>query len=237
MMGFATAHTVSLEPSARRWNVASRSLIYTYYFGRCLPEFPKLGLLYYYHCTSSSNALLANYSPRCYKGLYVYSLFYATTRFWNSLKFWFEYWINHHFLLHCPLFHGKRHTLGSTLINIDSKLLECNDSYLTQTLLFGSTSFDSETKTLVLNATINYILSTEKFEEPLLFNPFRSTFFVLPDTSVPGDCDFLVYCVILYINIFVHKKNSLSVGYFPSKSDLKHYKFRNNRHLSFFGSF
>ena len=51
--------------------------------------------------------------------------------------------------------------------NIDSKILESNDSYLTQTLLFGSTSFDSETNTLVLNATIDYILSTERFEEPL----------------------------------------------------------------------
>ena len=30
-----------------------------------------------------------------------------------------------------------------------------HDSYLTQTLLFGSTSFDSETNTLVLNATID----------------------------------------------------------------------------------
>ena len=125
-----------------------------------------------------------------------------------------------HFLLHCPLFHGKRHTLRNTLNNIDSKLLEYNDSYLTQTLLFGSTLFDSETKTLVLNATINYILSTEKVEEPPffkklcfficnLFNPFRSTFFCIPrhlKFSVPGDCDFLVYCVILYVNIFIYKK-------------------------------
>ena len=72
-----------------------------------------------------------------------------------------------HFLLHCPIFHDKRHTLLSTLNNIDPKILESNDSYLTQTLLFGSTSFDSETNTLALNATIDYILFTERFEEPL----------------------------------------------------------------------
>ena len=42
----------------------------------------------------------------------------------------------------------------STLNNTDSKILESNDSYLTKTPLFGSTSFDSETNTLVLNATI-----------------------------------------------------------------------------------
>ena len=72
-----------------------------------------------------------------------------------------------HFLLHCPIFHDKRHTLLSTLNNIDSKKLESNDSYLTQTLLLGSTSIDSEANTLVLNATIDYILSTERFEQPI----------------------------------------------------------------------
>ena len=72
-----------------------------------------------------------------------------------------------HFLLHCPIFHHKRHTLLSTLNNIDSKILASNVSYLIQTLLNGCTSFDSETNTLVLNATIDYFSSTEKFEEPL----------------------------------------------------------------------
>ena len=62
-----------------------------------------------------------------------------------------------HFLLHCPIFHDKRHSLLSTLNNIDCKILES----------FGCTSFDSETNTLVLNATIDYIFSTERFEEPL----------------------------------------------------------------------
>ena len=72
-----------------------------------------------------------------------------------------------HFLLHCPIFHDKRHTLLSTLNNIDSKILESNDCCLTQTLLFGSTSFDSETNTFVPNATSGYILSTGRFEQPL----------------------------------------------------------------------
>ena len=48
-------------------------------------------------------------------------------------------------------------------------MLESTDSYLTQTLLFGCTSFDSETNTLVLNSAIDYILSTERFEEALFF--------------------------------------------------------------------
>ena len=38
-----------------------------------------------------------------------------------------------HFLLHCSIFHDKRHTL-STLDNIDCKILELTDSYLTHLL-------------------------------------------------------------------------------------------------------
>ena len=71
-----------------------------------------------------------------------------------------------HLLLYCPKFHDKRHTLLSTLNNIDCKILESTDSYLAQ-ILFGCASFDSETNTVVLNATIGYILSTERFKESL----------------------------------------------------------------------
>ena len=74
-----------------------------------------------------------------------------------------------HFLLHYPIFHDKRHTFLSTLNNIDCKILDSTDSYLTQSLLFGCTLFHSETETLVLNATIDYILSTERFKESLFF--------------------------------------------------------------------
>ena len=73
-----------------------------------------------------------------------------------------------HFLLHCPFFSDKRQSLLSTLRNIDSKLLETTDSVLTQTLLFGCATLDTETNSSILNATIDYILSTERFEEPLI---------------------------------------------------------------------
>ena len=47
-----------------------------------------------------------------------------------------------HFLLHCPQLVSERCTLLSTIGNINYKLLENTDSNLTQTLLFGNTSFD-----------------------------------------------------------------------------------------------
>ena len=74
-----------------------------------------------------------------------------------------------HFLLHCPTFNDERYTLLSTFNKnkTDYKILELTKSSLTQSLLFGNTSFDRK-KTLILNATIEYILSTERFEEPLI---------------------------------------------------------------------
>ena len=73
-----------------------------------------------------------------------------------------------HFLLHCPSFNVERYTLLNTLNKIDCKLLELTKSSLSQTLLYGHTLFDKEKNTLTLNATIEYILSTERFEEPLI---------------------------------------------------------------------
>ena len=72
------------------------------------------------------------------------------------------------FLLHCPTFNDEQYTLLSTLNKIDCKLLELTKSSLSQTLLYGKTLFDKEKNTLILNATIEYILPTERFEEPLV---------------------------------------------------------------------
>ena len=73
-----------------------------------------------------------------------------------------------HFLLNCPTFNDERCTLLSTLNNIDCKLLELTKSSLSQTLLYGNTSFDKGKNTRIFNATVEYILSTERFEEPLI---------------------------------------------------------------------
>ena len=74
-----------------------------------------------------------------------------------------------YFLLHCPTFNDERYTLLSTLNNIDCKLLELTKSSLSQTLLYGNTLFDKEKNTRILNATSEYILSTERFEEALIY--------------------------------------------------------------------
>ena len=73
-----------------------------------------------------------------------------------------------HFFLHGPLFDDKRIALLSTLSKIDWNLIETNESSLTETLLFGNLLFDLKKNSLILNESIDYILSTERFEEPLL---------------------------------------------------------------------
>ena len=44
-------------------------------------------------------------------------------------------------------------------------MYEITDSSLTQTLLYGNPSFDIITNSLILNAAIDFILSTKRFEE------------------------------------------------------------------------
>ena len=71
-----------------------------------------------------------------------------------------------HFFLHCPLYDDKRITLLSTLNKIDCKLIETNES-LIETLLFGDSLFDLKKNSLILNASVDYILSAERLEEAL----------------------------------------------------------------------
>ena len=79
----------SLEPLAHCQNVASLSLFYRYYFGKCSSELAQLVPLPY------SRRRFTHYSdrlhdfsvtiPRCYKDVYVNSFFPGTAQLWNSL--------------------------------------------------------------------------------------------------------------------------------------------------------
>ena len=72
-----------------------------------------------------------------------------------------------HFFLHSPLFTNERCTLLSTISSIDCNLLNNTDFLSTQILPFGNLSFNSNTNLETLNATIDYILSTKRFDEAL----------------------------------------------------------------------
>ena len=72
-----------------------------------------------------------------------------------------------HFLLYFPTYIIERRPLLSPLVNIENNLLDLCEPILIRTLLLGSNSFDADANTNVLNATIEYILSTKRFGEPL----------------------------------------------------------------------
>ena len=80
---------VSLEPLAHRRNVASSSLFYRYYIGRCSSELAQLVPLPYSRGRSTRcSDRLHDFSvtiPRCYKNVYVDSFFLRTAKLGNSL--------------------------------------------------------------------------------------------------------------------------------------------------------
>ena len=79
----------SLEPLTHRRNVASLSLFYRYYFGRCSSELAQLVPLPFSwgRSTHYSDRLhdFSVTSPRCYTDVYVSSFFPCTARLSNSL--------------------------------------------------------------------------------------------------------------------------------------------------------
>ena len=78
-----------LNPWAHRRNVASLSLFYRYYFGRCSSELVQLVPLPYSRGRSTRYSdRLHDFSvtiPICYKDAYVKIFFPRTARLWNSI--------------------------------------------------------------------------------------------------------------------------------------------------------
>ena len=79
----------SLEPLAHHQSVASLSLFYRYYVGRCSFELAELVPLPFFRGRSTRYSdKLHDFSVTiaiCYKNVYVSSFFHRTTRPWNSL--------------------------------------------------------------------------------------------------------------------------------------------------------
>ena len=73
-----------------------------------------------------------------------------------------------HNLLHCPLFSDERLIFIKNIWNINNNILNLNDSRFSEVLSFGKSSFKNTKNTPILNTTIEYIVSSERFEVPLL---------------------------------------------------------------------
>ena len=72
-----------------------------------------------------------------------------------------------HFLLHCANFNIQRQTLFDKIATIDTNILTENEDSIVNTLLLGKPNCENSFNKALLNASIEYILSTERFNNPL----------------------------------------------------------------------
>ena len=72
-----------------------------------------------------------------------------------------------HFLLHCPNFNTQRQTLFDKIATIDANILIENENNIINILLFGKPNSEDRFNKQILNAFIEFILSTERFNIPL----------------------------------------------------------------------
>ena len=86
---FGPSLAASIQPLAHCQNVASLSLFYRYYFGKCSSELAQLVPLPFSQGRSTAYSDRLHYFsvtiPRCYKDVYVNSFFPRTAKLWNSL--------------------------------------------------------------------------------------------------------------------------------------------------------
>ena len=70
------------------------------------------------------------------------------------------------YLVYCPIFSYERLIFFNNIRNIDENVLSGSDSRISETLLFGISSFNDTKNTSILNTTTDYILSTKRFDVP-----------------------------------------------------------------------
>ena len=72
-----------------------------------------------------------------------------------------------HIFFTAPLCSNQRCTLLNTVNDFDSCLTNIYNSVFTHIFLFGKASLDISANTLMRNAAMNYIISTNRYEESL----------------------------------------------------------------------
>ena len=73
-----------------------------------------------------------------------------------------------HFLLRCFNYSNERLTFLNIIRNIDSNILSKNDFKVTETLLYGDSSYDDTKNTLIMNATMEFLFTSKRFDVPLV---------------------------------------------------------------------
>ena len=69
-----------------------------------------------------------------------------------------------HFLFHCPNFSNERSSFLNIIESIDRNFLTRSESQVTETLLYGDSNSNNITNTLILNAMIDFLIATKRFD-------------------------------------------------------------------------
>ena len=72
-----------------------------------------------------------------------------------------------HFFLHCANFNIQRQALFDKKATIDANILTENEDSIVNTVLFGKPNNENFFNKAMLNASNEYILSTERLNNPL----------------------------------------------------------------------
>ena len=73
-----------------------------------------------------------------------------------------------HFFLHCHNFLNIRRKLFDKIKLLDETLLQLNDESLPAVLLFGSKIYNEQVNVQILNASIDYIINSDRFTNSLI---------------------------------------------------------------------
>ena len=73
-----------------------------------------------------------------------------------------------HFFMRCNLFHNERLILMNNLLNIDPDIHLLDEIAISNLLLYGDDKYNLNTNFKILTVSIDYILSTKRFDGPLL---------------------------------------------------------------------
>ena len=63
---------------------------------------------------------------------------------------------------------GRRNTLVSKISGINGDVITRSDLVLIETLLFGDNLFSQYNNSIILDATIAFIVTSKRFDDPLL---------------------------------------------------------------------
>ena len=73
-----------------------------------------------------------------------------------------------HFFLYCENYNDERQTLFENIANVSAVFLNLNELELVNLLLYGKSTLSYSDNRDILNASILFILTTKRFEGPLI---------------------------------------------------------------------